>query len=198
MEDSVVSLYVGEIMSQAEAAQIALQDLRFYQDKDPRRAISASIALLGSAAAISKLLGGDPPPQLRPGATSQALAEHEVQSEFAAKRGKALRRVYKRGAKKVDVLHERSVRNGFEHVDHRLDRYNLESKGKSLVRRSLVNGRANCFGENHRDVVFLGVIDYQSGDIIVMDDEISVTRLGVAIDYILERSSEWLKQHAID
>lgn len=137
MEDSVIRLYVGEIKSQAEAAQIALHGLRYYQDLDPHRAIAASIALLGSAATISKLLGGDPPPPLRPGATTDDVAEHASQSQFANKRRKVLRGVYKKGSKKMVVLHERSVRNGFEHIDHRLDRHNLESKGKSLLQRCL-------------------------------------------------------------
>lgn len=55
-----------------------------------------------------------------------------------------------------------------------------------------VNCHADVFGENFGDIVFPGVVDYGSGDIIVMDDEISVSRLEVAIEYVLERSAEWI------
>jgi hypothetical protein len=120
----VKTLYLGELMNQGANARLAVEDLNraLLVDSDIRRAFFSLQALVGAAAMASKLLWPGP-----------AGRNPDPWRPLTEERAAWLRGVVAVGDD--SPLRSRSVRNGLEHFDERIDEWvhgQLESAGNFI------------------------------------------------------------------
>jgi len=190
--------YVGEVLHQVEAAALAIVDLKgaVLDESDPSlsipRAFAAVQGLLGAAAILSNLLW--PNPASKTVDCEPLSADREQARQRTLARGKALRKTL--GVTGASPLQNRKVRNGFEHIDERLDQYLFEhARGASryFVDRSIMAPDKVRFGG--QPAVFLRLIDPGPPTVSVMGDTLELLPLNNAIDDLGYRAQHWLQDH---
>jgi hypothetical protein len=192
MDDWVTRIYVNEVLSQAEAAEIAAADLQTaVRAVDFARAFAAVQSLLGAGAMISKLLWPNPA-RARPNGEPLNQAE-EALRQATLLRGRTLRSVLK--AKDLPILENRKVRNAFEHFDDRLDAH-FQTGSRVVIDRGIGSkGQAVsvCDDEESTAPEYLRFIDPRAGTVSVLDDELSLRDLYSAICEVAARAKGFLE-----
>jgi len=191
-EEWATSVYIKELANQAEAAQIAAEDLNAALAlalAGIPRAFAAIQGLLAAGAMISKLLWPKPSSLNEDG--SQLSPEDANRRAATLERGRRLRRELK--IKGIPILENRKVRNAFEHFDDRLDRYFHE--GETNVVDRVIGPRRTTVVINDKPARYLRAIDPETGTVSVMEDEVGMQELFDATADVGRRATDWLSQH---
>lgn len=198
MDDWELSIYIREVINQAETVKMAAQDFNStrthpQQDSVPR-AFMAVQSILAASSMISKLLWPNPSPVDRH--CQKLIGEPEQQRKRTINRGKSLRKIL---VQKTDdtqpIEHNRTVRNAFEHFDERLDIFvhDEASGSRTVVDRNIIP--KSVININGAEPRHLRRIDPTTVSISVLDNSVDLRPLVTLIERIQARAIEWLGAH---
>lgn len=179
-------VYLRELLQQAEYLEfsyLALVEVFNNRELDNRvdLAFSQALAMVGAAASMSKILW---PPTKNPASRA---------------RGRAIRTAM--GIDESSLLHDRAVRNDFEHFDERLDEF-FKSGRTNIFDRSLAPAEmlppgpyfdppAGSVGDGG---AIFRLIDPIAGTIAVLDHSISIDALHGASGDVYRAATERISQ----
>ncbi|MFT2815648.1 hypothetical protein [Leifsonia sp. A12D58] len=174
IDDWTIQTYLGELVNQAEAAELAVADFNAALAGGARgvaRAFASVQALLGAAALISKLLWPQPPSRNANG--DSLTSDEETQRAFTIARARRLRELT--AIKGLPILESRKVRNGLEHFDERLDKFFLS--GQSIVADRNIGPKDRLVIIGDAPAMHLRLIDNERLTASVLGDEVSLQGL---------------------
>ncbi len=193
MDDAYLDIYVREVGTQCALAGTALVLLGQTPEDSPLTGPQPWVALtsfLASCAMLSKLLWPQPPARKHDG-SALSDAEEELRN-WSVARGRTLRSVL--GVPKSSPLAAvRTVRNGFEHIDERLDRFILGRPSRII---DMYVGTRESLGAENKDVDIVRHFDPDTGVISVLGENVSVFDLKPALDQLYEASMVWTLEYA--
>jgi hypothetical protein len=186
VEDKHALIYLQEVITQAEFARVALDQLSqaLQEGVNGNAKIWASTqSLLASAAMISKLLWPSPPSTKADG--SQLDSPDARRRSFTIDRGKDLRR--RLGVKAQPILQSRQVRNAFEHFDERLDGH-IDAGNSFRNDRNV--GPRSLFAVGRPRFMALRHLDPEVPSVSVLDAEVNLEDLWIAIEDMCHRATK--------
>lgn len=194
MDVRLINLYIDEIVNQADAAMYSAQSLNdlFQRAGQPGRpgadmtGVFVSVqGILTAGALISKILWMSQP-QRAPGCNCPPDPEAQAKHDEAKARCKRLRKELGISGD-IPELSSRRVRNGFEHIDDRLDTY--FAGGSHFVDRILGPPTAVVIDDQPARV--LRRFDPRASEVTVLDDSISLQALLDAIKDVALKAQRW-------
>lgn len=196
MNDWELSVYIQEVINQAEIIELAAVDFnRTFQSSEKNslgRTFMSIQSVLAAASMLSKLLWPNPASLAHGG--GPLTDEEEVQRSRTLKRGTVLRGVLiKAGDDTKQLEANRTVRNAFEHFDERLDKFITETGGEQ--------------GIVDRNIAPLGSIIVDGGEpkhlrrinpaslvVSVLDSSVELQPLVSLTQTLKGRAQQWLKE----
>ena len=191
MEEAHLDIYVREVGTQCSLAGAALVLLSDTPDNSPITEPQIWVTLqsfLSSCAMLAKLLWPMPPTRNPDG--TELTEDQEELRQRALDRGAALRAALK--VKSPSPLERRRVRNGFEHIDERLDHF-LRDQHEVIVDMHV--GPKSAIDTGGDDAAFMRNFDPVTSVISVLDEDISIDELSPAITQVNDAAMAWVLEY---
>ncbi len=172
MDAWITRTYIQELRNQAEAAELAAEDLdAALNTGNVARSFAAVQALLAAGAMVSKMIWPSP----RSPKWSRDRGEHLEQTL---------------GVASMEVLRSRRVRNSLEHFDERLDEY-FQDGHRSVFDRNI--GPKNSMIVVDGEIpLHLRLLDPRAGTISVLNDDVRIKDLVDALRGVGAKADVWL------
>jgi len=198
-----VEVYVFEVFEQINTAQlsIGLYETALRQtlsadhfDKVAQRQMFLGVqAFLGACAIVSKLLYPNPPKQHPDG--MELSSEEELKREFSLERGKTLRAIFLENQSKPLTLSNKKVRNGFEHIDERLDDYFL-SAPQFVGHRLITTGHTiRIAGREPEEYEYLLFINPAKNEVAIMGEKVELEKLFEELQSLKKCGEAWMREN---